>query len=92
MNTIKGQKLISIHAVAGETYAIQYEAPHTLNIINQTDDVISVSDKQVIRDDGTAADCIMLAEGAFINGLKLSGSTAYITANGSGDIAIVRSA
>lgn len=92
MNTIKGQTFLTITAVPGECYAICYEAPHTLNIINQTDDVISVSDKQVISSDGTAADCIRLVDGTFINGLKLSSSTAYITANGSGDICIIRSA
>ena len=92
MNTIKGQKLLTITAVPGECYAICYEAPHTLNVINQTDDVISVSDRHTISDDGSAADCIRLAEGAFINGLKLGGNMAYITSNGGGDISIICSA
>lgn len=90
METIKGQKFLTISAEAGECYAIQYEAPRTINVINQTDDVISVSDKPVISDDGTAADCIRISDGAFVNGLKLDSNTAYITSDGSGDISVVR--
>lgn len=92
MTNIKGQKLLTIAAAAGERYAVCYETSHTFNIINQTDDVISISDRLLVSDDGTAADCIRLTDGAFINGLKLSGSTLYITADGSGDISIICSA
>ncbi len=92
MKTIKGQKLLTISAAAGESYAIRYEAPHTLNIINQTDDIISIAKKPAVNDDGTASDCIRLSDGAFVNGLKLRGNIAYITAEGSGDISVVRSA
>lgn len=92
MTQIKGQKILTIAASAGEVYAIKYEAPHTLNIINQTDGIISVSEQPTITDNGTVSDCVKLSDGAFVNGLKLDGNTVYITADGSGNISVIRSA
>ncbi|MGN0182419.1 MAG: hypothetical protein ACI4DP_08450 [Candidatus Ornithomonoglobus sp.] len=92
MTTIKGQKYFTINATAGETYCISFEAGYTVNIINQTDGILTISPTEAYEDDGITASCIKLESQSFLNGFTHFGSKLYLTAEESGSIAVVRAA
>ena len=91
MNTIKGSNLITINTEAGETYCIQYESGYSVNILNQTDGVISVSTKENYTENETSAECMKLTEDAFYYNFRsrLSDSL-YITSDGEGYTTVIR--
>ena len=91
MHTITGSNLITINAEAGESYCIEYESGYGVNILNQTDNVISVSPKADFAEDSISSECLKLTEDAFYYGFhsKLSKSL-YIIPAGGGLISVVR--
>ncbi len=92
MNIIKGERLITINAEADETYSIDYGTTYTVNILNHTDDVITVSEKASYPNDGTTSGCVKIAAGAFYNELTIHGRYLYITPAADGNISVVRTA
>lgn len=91
MTTFNGERLITINAHAGEEYCIQYEADYFVNILNQTDGVISVSPQKNYEDNSEYSNCLKLVDNAFYYdfGSRLYKSL-YISAEGDGYITIVR--
>ena len=91
MTNIKGERLITINAQYGETYCIQYESDYFVNILNQTDGVISVSPTAAYYEDENYSNCMKLIENAFYYDFcsKLN-HTLFISSTGDGYITIVR--
>ena len=90
MTQIKGQRFFTINAIAGETYCISFESGYTVNITNQTDGIITISDCAYYQNNNTVSSCIKLAAQSFINGFNHHSNTLYITAEESGYIVVVR--
>ena len=91
MNTIKGTNLVTINAEVGETYCIEYESSFSVNILNQTDSIISVSTQTDYAEDGVSSECLKLVEDAFYYNFRSRLSDhLYITSEGDGYIALVR--
>ena len=92
MTNIKGEHLITINAHAGESYCIDYGAGYFVNILNQTDGVISVSTVESYKADNDHSCCMKLIEDAFYYDLDSRlYSTLYISSAGDGYITLVRS-
>lgn len=89
MKTIKGQNFFTINAIAGETYCIVYQHGYAVNIINQTDAIITISADEAYADDGVSALCVRLAPQSFLNGFRHHDNKLYITPQESGDISVV---
>ena len=91
MNTITGTNLLTINAEAGVTYCIDYKSDYSVNILNQTDGIISVSTKADYASDETSSECMKLTEDAFYYNFRSRLSDLlYITSEGGGYIALVR--
>ena len=91
MNTITGTNLLTISAEAGETYCIDYKSDYSVNILNQTDGIISVSTNADYAADETSSECMKLTEDAFYYNFRSRLSDhLYITSEGEGYIALVR--
>lgn len=90
-NTITGANLITINAVAGDDYCIEYESGYNVNILNQTDGVITISLSADHAENETSAECLKLVEDAFYYDLcsRLS-KNLYIASDGDGLISVVR--
>lgn len=89
MNAVKAQKFLTINAVAGEVYQINYEAPHTISIINDTDGGITISDKETFSDGGTFSNCIRLPADSYYNNLQIPFNSFCISVEESGYISVV---
>ena len=91
MHTIKGSTTITINAEAGKTYCINYKSDYSVNILNQTDGIISVSAKADYAADETSSECMKLTENAFYyNFCSRLSDTLYITSEGDGLISVIR--
>ncbi|MCH5211605.1 MAG: hypothetical protein J1G06_01180 [Oscillospiraceae bacterium] len=91
MNTIKGTNLITINAQARETYCIQYESGYSVNILNQTDGIISVAPKASYAENDTSSECMKLTEDAFYYDFcSRLDKNLYITSGGDGYISVIR--
>ena len=91
MINIKGTNLITINAESGEDYCIEYESGYNVNILNQTDNIITVSPCSDYNEDEYSSECLKLTEDAFYYDLcsRLE-SSLYITSAGDGLISVVR--
>ena len=91
MNTITGTNLLTISAEAGETYCIDYKSDYSVNILNQTDGIISVSTQADYAEDTVSSECMKLTEDAFYYNFRSRLSdTLYITSEGDGLISVIR--
>ena len=92
MNTITGTNLITINALAGETYCIQYESDYSVNILNQTDGIISASPKASYDENEFSSECMKLTEDAFYYDFRSKqDKNLYITSEGNGYVSVIRS-
>ena len=91
MTNIKGTNLITINAESGEEYLIEYESGYNVNILNQTDGVITISPSADYAGDENSSECLKLTEDAFYYDLCSRLSKAlYIASAGDGLISVVR--
>ena len=91
MINITGSTTININAEAGETYCVDYKSDYSVNILNQTDGIISVSTKADYAEDEISSECMKLTEDAFYYNFRSRLSNClYITSEGDGYIALVR--
>lgn len=88
MTNIKGERILTVSVEADETYAINYDGVFMVNIINNTDGILTVSETEQYFDDGTAAKCLRLDAGMYFNRLRLQFGTLYITSEKAGDVLI----
>lgn len=91
MTNITGNRLITITASAGEIYDIDYITAYAVDVANNTDSDILISDNNDFVQSSGAGNYATIVSGGAYNGMALVNSKLYIKSNGSGNIAIVRS-
>lgn len=93
MITVKGQKFLTIHAEAGETYEIKYGAAAAhINILNFSGGNIRISTRDEFAEsaDGAAGQYLTIPDGVSANDISIVFSSVYIKADSGGDIVIER--
>ncbi|MGN0182100.1 MAG: hypothetical protein ACI4DP_06775 [Candidatus Ornithomonoglobus sp.] len=90
MNSIKGQKLLTIHLSPGDVYEIDYVNNVEINIINQSSDVITLSACANCTENDSVSQYVELPAYAFLNDFRLDSSKLYITASGYGNVSLYR--
>ena len=88
MTTINGNRIMTVSVNSDETYAIKYNGIFMVNIINNTDGTLTVSETENYHDDGASANCLRLDAGMYFNRLRMQFGTLYITSERSGDVII----
>ena len=89
MTDITGKKLTTISAAAGEIYCVTLTAAgHKIDILNNTDNNIYVSDKNDFLQLASGSAYLTIPPGGGYNGLAAASDKLYIKSLGSGIVSI----
>ena len=93
MVEIKASKMMTISTYANEIYAIRFNGIGRVDVFNNTDGELSVSDSETgFTASGNTAACITLASGCGYNGYgylsPASGNVIYIKTSAGGTVVI----